>query len=90
MFEKDGKMVKECCKCHEIKETSEYYKKKITFDGFNHRCKSCCQKDDKEKNSTEEQKRKSRLYYKSNKKIINERNNNWRKKTLKNNPNYDK
>ena len=62
LFE-DGK--KKCNKCNVVKDVSEFYKNKITKDGFGSGCKSCLEKYSKA--NKEKNKQNSKEYYKHNK-----------------------
>ena len=68
-YDSEGNLVsKECCKCHEIKEVSEFFKDKSKKDGIGTTCKECRREYQKEyqKQNTYRIKEQKSEYYKQN------------------------
>jgi len=76
--------MKKCVKCKEEKELTEFYKNKISKDGYENNCKICCLKINKEYRDINKQKISKRKteYYKNNTEKIKEKTNEFRKNNL--------
>lgn len=58
---------KQCSKCKEVKELSQFYKNNKTKDGLTYYCKSCCDNNTKEYRKTERGREATNRYFKTDK-----------------------